>query len=134
MLKHLPKNEVRDIVIAVVLEEASAEEKTWKVYLVNLKDEALETVMISSKGYGFKDGKEVKTSVLRHAFPRVEAREYALVEMIDEQVFGLNNEFWLSYYQQGTLYDKKFIFLPESIVEENMVRVPLLNKPGVIIG
>lgn len=133
-MKHLPKNEVRDIVIAVVLEEASAEEKTWKVYLVNLKDEALETVMISSKGYGVKDGKEVKTSVLRHAFPRVEAREYALVEMIDEQVFGLNNEFWLSYYQQGTLYDKKFIFLPESIVEENMVRVPLLNKPGVIIG
>lgn len=134
MLEHLPKNEVKDIAMAVVLEEASAEQKSWKVYLLNLKSEAIETVMISSKGYGMKDGKQVKTSVLRHAFPRIEAREYALVEMIDEQVFGLNNEYWLSYYQEGTIYDKKFIFLPESIVEENLVRVPILNKPGVIIG
>src|SRR3546814_4922485 len=118
MLKHLPINEVKDIVMAVVLEEASAEEKNWRVYLVNLKEEAIETVMISSKGYGVKDGKEVRTSVLRHAFPRIDAREYALVELIDEGVFGLNNEYWLSYYQQGTIYDKKFIFLPESIVEE----------------
>ncbi|MFS8615435.1 MAG: hypothetical protein FWJ85_01335 [Solitalea sp.] len=134
MLSHLPKNEVRDIAVAVVLEEASAEAKSWRVFLLNLKDEAIETVMISSKGYGTKDGKEVKTSVLRHAFPRIEAREYALVELIDEQVFGLNNEYWLSYYLHGTIYDKKFIFLPESIVEENLVRVPLVNKPGVIIG
>lgn len=134
MLRHLPQNEVRDIAITIVLEEASAETKTWRVYLLNLKEEAIETVMISSRGYGTKDGKEVKTSVLRHAFPRIEAREYALVEMIDEQVFGLNNEYWLSYYQDGTMYDKKFIFLPESIMEENLVRVPLLDKPGVIIG
>src|SRR3546814_2982141 len=89
--------------------------------------------MISSKGYGVKDGKEVRTSVLRHAFPRIDAREYALVELIDEGVFGLNNEYWLSYYQQGTIYDKKFIFIPESIVEQNMIRVQLVNKSGVII-
>src|SRR3546814_15459407 len=88
MLKHLPINEVKDIVMAVVLEEASAEEKNWRVYLVNLKEEAIETVMISSKGYGVKDGKEVRTSVLRHAFPRIDAREYALVALIDEGVFG----------------------------------------------
>ncbi|HYH55963.1 MAG TPA: hypothetical protein VD772_05090 [Anseongella sp.] len=134
MLAHLPKNEVKDIAMAVVLEEASAEEKSWRVYLLNLKNEAIETVMISSKGYGMKDGKQVKTSVLRHAFPQIAARDYALVEMIDEQVFGLNNEYWLSYYLGGIIYDKKFIFLPESIVEENLVRVPILNKPGVIIG
>lgn len=58
MLSHLPKNEVRDIAVAVVLEEASAEAKSWRVFLLNLKDEAIETVMISSKGYGTKDGKE----------------------------------------------------------------------------
>lgn len=120
--------------MVVVLEDASAEAKNWRVYLVNFKAEAIETVMISSRGYGTKDGKAVKTSVLRHAFPRIEAREYALVELIDEQVFGLTNEYLLSFYQHGSIYDKKFIFLPESIVEENLVRVPLLNKPGVIIG
>src|SRR3546814_20102212 len=95
---------------------------------------AIETVNIRSKGDGLKKGEEVRTARLGHAFPRIDAREYALVELIDEGVFGLNNEYWLSYYQQGTIYDKKFIFLPESIVEENLIRVPLVNKPGVIIG
>lgn len=134
MLRHIPRNEVKDIAMVVVLEDASADAKNWRVYLVNFKAEAIETVMISSRGYGTKDGKAVKTSVLRHAFPRIEAREYALVELIDEQVFGLTNEYLLSFYQHGSIYDKKFVFLPESIVEENLVRVPLLNKPGVIIG
>lgn len=134
MLSDLPKNEVKDVAMAVVLEEATAEAKSWRVFLLNLKKEAIETVMVTSKGYGTRKGKEVKTSVLRHAFPRIEGREYALVELIDEQVFGLNNEYWLSFYQNGIIYDKKFIFLPESIVEEHLVRVPLVNKPGVIIG
>src|SRR5690606_38664219 len=106
VLEHLPENEVRDIIMAIVLEDASAEGKNWRVYLINLKEEPIETVMITSKGYGMKDGKEVQTSVLRHAFPRVDAREYALVEMIDEHVFGLNNEYWLSYYQHDVIYDK----------------------------
>src|SRR3546814_15715941 len=107
MLKHLPINEVKDIVMAVVLEEASAEEKNWRVYLVNLKEEAIETVMISSKGYGVKDGKEVRTTVLRHAFHRIDAREYAMVELIDDGVLGMNNEYWLRYYKKGHIYNKK---------------------------
>lgn len=134
MLKDLPENKVEDVIMAVVLEEENAEGKVWHVYLLNLKSEPLDTVMITSKGYGTKKGKEVRTSVLRHMIQTLGAREYALIEPIDEQVLGLSNEFWLSYYQQGVIYDKKFIFLPESIVEENLVRVPVLNKPGVIIG
>jgi hypothetical protein len=49
-------------------------------------------------------------------------------------VFGLTNEYWLSYYISGQIFDKKFIFVPESIVDTNMIRVPILNKPGVMIG
>lgn len=134
MKKDLPENLVEDISIAVVLEGESPEGKNWKVYLLNLKNEPIETVLVSSKGYGQKDGREVKTSILRHSIGRVDAGEYALIEAIDEQVFGLTNEYWLSYYIQGTIYDKKFIFLPESIVESNLIRVPIVNKPGVMIG
>lgn len=134
MKKDLPANTVEDISIAIVLEEESPGSKLWKVYLINLKDVAITTVLVSSRGYGLKDGEEVKTSVLRHSIGDLDPQEYAAIEVIDEAVFGLTNEYWLSYYLGTTIYDKKFIFLPESIVDTNLIKIPLLNKPGVMIG
>src|SRR6476660_3125592 len=134
MKKDLPENIVENVSIAVVMESASPEYKNWNVYLINLKDEIIETVLVSSKGYGEKNGDAVKTSILRHSIGNVASRDYAMIEMIDEQVFGLTNEYWLRYYINGQIYDKKFIFVPESIVESNLIRVPIVNKPGVMIG
>lgn len=133
MKKDLPENIVEDLGMAVVLMNSTPEVKSWTVYLVNLKDVEINNVLISSKGYGEKDGKLVKTSVLRHFLGDVPANTYKGVEAIDTEVFGLTNEYWLSYYINGTIYDKKFIFLPESIVDENLIRIPLINKPGVLI-
>lgn len=134
MKTDLPENLVEHVSIAIVLDSATPEAKLWKVYLINLKNQALETVLISSKGYGEKDGEKIKTSVLRHSLGNIEAKSFIQVELIDEQVFGLTNEYWLSYYLGNQIYDKKFIFVPESIVETNMIRIPLLNKAGVMIG
>src|ERR1700712_1376287 len=133
MIKGLPNNVVKDIAIAVALERESVETKLWYVYLINLKKEPIENVLITSKGYGEKDGEKVKTSTLRHMFPIVVGGSSVLIEPIDEQTFGLNNEYWLSYYIGKNIYDKKFIFLPESIIEMNFIKLPVLNKPGVMI-
>lgn len=133
MIKDLPDNTVKDIAIAVALEKESAESKIWYVYLINLKNEPIENVLITSKGYGEKDGEQVKTSTLRHMFPLIEGNSFKVIEPIDEQTFGLNNEYWLSYYSGTHIYDKKFIFLPESIVEMNFTRLPVINKVGVMI-
>ncbi|PRD44592.1 hypothetical protein [Sphingobacterium haloxyli] len=134
MKKDLPDNLVEDISIAVVLESSTPSEKVWNVYLINEKQLPLTNVIVSSKGYGEKDGREVKTTVLRHFLGEIEARAFYKIEAIDPQVFGLTNEYWLSYYIDKTIYDKKYIFLPESIVDENLVKVPLVNKPGIVIG
>lgn len=134
MKKDIPEHIVEDIAIAVVLEGESPESKNWNVYIINLKDVAIETVLITSKGYGLKDGEEVKTSTLRHMIERIEPNSLAKIEAIDEQVFGLNNEYWVSYYIDKDIFDKKFIFLPESIIESNLIKVPIINKPGVVIG
>ncbi|WPU91101.1 hypothetical protein SNE25_17415 [Mucilaginibacter sabulilitoris] len=133
MIKDLPENNVQDIAIAVALESESIESKIWYVYLINLKNQPIENVLVTSKGYGEKDGVQVKTSTLRHMFPEVKEQSFKLIEPIDEQTFGLNNEYWLSYYINKNIYDKKFIFLPESIVEMNFIKIPVLNKPGVMI-
>lgn len=133
MKKDLPENIVEDMAMAVVLMNETPEVKSWTVYLINLKNVQVENVLISSKGYGEKDGKMVKTSVLRHFLGDIAANSYKGVEAIDTEVFGLTNEYLLSYYINGTIYDKKFIFLPESIVDENLIKIPLVNKPGVMI-
>ena len=133
MKKDLPDNIVRDIAVAVALEKESAESKIWYVYVINLKNEPIENVLVTSKGYGEKDGEKVKTSVLRHMIPLLGAGSYALIEPIDEATFGLNNEYWVSYYIGREIFDKKFIFLPESIIEAHFIRLPVLNKPGLMI-
>ena len=134
MKKDLPQNIVEDIFLAVVLESETPESKVWNVYFINMKDEAVNTILITSVGYGTRNGENVKTSTLRHSIPQVEAKNFAKIEAIDEQVFGLNNEYWISYYIGNNIFDKKFIFLPESIVESNFIKIPLINKPGVMIG
>jgi hypothetical protein len=133
MIKDLPPNVVKDVAVAVALESENAESKVWYVYLINLKNVPLKNVLVTSKGYGEKDGEQVKTSTLRHSFPLIQANSYKLIEPIDEQTFGLNNEYWLSYYIGRDIFDKKFIFLPESIVDDHFIKIPVVNKPGVMI-
>ena len=104
----------------------------WRVYLVNRNSNDLENVLVTSKGYGVNEGEEQKTSVLRHMIPKLEAGEYALIEPIDPSVFHLNNEYWLSFYIDKQLYDKKYIFVPDTIVEKNLSHIPEINLKGVI--
>jgi hypothetical protein len=134
MKKDILQPLVEGISIAVVLESEDPVSRHWNVYLVNHRADVLENVLVSSKGYGLKDGQEVKTSTLRHSLGEVAGSSFVAIEAIDEQVFGLTNEYWLSFYLGSQIYDKKFIFLPESIIDSNLIRIPLVNKPGVMIG
>lgn len=133
MLKDIPNLVVEEIAIAAVVEESNTKEKEWNVYLLNLKNEKINNVLITSKGYGILDGKEVKTSLLRHYFDELKPKCFLKIEPIHENLFGLSNEYWICFSLNGAMYDKKYIFLPESIIEENLVNIPLINKKGVMI-
>ncbi len=137
MLKDIPELRVEDIALAIVPdlgEDPEPNEFTvWDVFLINLKKQPIHQVLVSSTGYGSIQGEEVKTATLRHFIEEVEPMSAALVEPIDSQVFGLNNEFWVSFYVGKTIYDKKYLFLPESIMVDNFSHIPVLNKTGVMI-
>ena len=133
MLKDIPQPVVEDVAVAVVQEENETGVLIWSSYLINMKSEPIEGVLVSTKGYGTYQGTDVKTSMLRHFLDVVPAKEFVLIEPIIEDLFGLNNEFWLSFYYKGEMYDKKYIFLPESIQEDFFINIPLLNKKGVMI-
>ncbi|MBY0244166.1 MAG: hypothetical protein K2Q03_01805 [Sphingobacteriaceae bacterium] len=128
----LPQNIVENILISAVLINETPETKHWKVYILNLKNEAITDIMISSKGYGFKNNREVKTSVLRHRIDNIDAQSFKAIEMIAEEVFCLTNEYWLSFYIDGNIYDRKFIFEPNTIHDDNLSRLPLMEWVGVL--
>ena len=90
-------------------------------------------MIVSSKGYGSYKGESVKTSTLRQFLGTMDGNSYTLVEPIQKKVFGLNNEYWVSFYIGKEIFDKKFIFLPESITEEYFTTIPLINELGVMI-
>lgn len=133
MIKDIPQYVVEDIAIAVVREINQEQETEWNVYMLNLKNKEIEGVLVSSNGYGVINDEKVKTSTLRHFLDKIPPKAYSKIEPIIENVFGLSNEYWVSFYLDGVMYDKRYIFLAESIKEENFVTVPLLNKRGVMI-
>jgi len=133
MLKDIPELVVEEVAMAVVKELNKEGEEVFNVYVINLKNRILEGVLVSSTGYGTLNEKEVKTSELRHFLDTIPAKSAAKVEAIIPDVFGINNQYWLSFYLDKQIYDKKYIFLPETIREENFVQLPIIQKRGVII-
>jgi hypothetical protein len=132
MKKDIKFPPVENVFFAVARETTELNEYTWNVYLLNKNDFGLKDVFIRSKGYGTSNGEDQQTSILRHHISWLEANDYALIEPIDPSVFHLNNEYWISYFIDGQIFDKKFIFVPESIIEQNLIFIPELNKEGIL--
>jgi hypothetical protein len=108
-------------------------DKVWNVYLINDSDFNLESVMVVSKAFGTLDGEMKKTSSLRHAFIEVPSVSTVKIEMIENSVLQLNNEFMVTYFIGSTLYDKKFIFKANGINEQLVEEVPILFVDGVVV-
>jgi hypothetical protein len=123
---HIPK--VKDIAVAVI-----EEEDDWAAYLLNLNIFPIENTLVSSKGYGKINEKFKKTTSFSHYLGTIDKESYKKVELINKNVVGLTNEFFLTYYVDGIIYDKKYIFLPESIINDNKINLPLINCKGIMI-
>ncbi|NNE56145.1 MAG: hypothetical protein HKN32_09000 [Flavobacteriales bacterium] len=123
----------KGVAMAIVPDEKEDGTSGWLVYFINLRVENLEGVLVRSNGYGTKDGKQVKTSELRHFLDEVPGFAAAPVETIVEDVFSLNNQYWVSYWEGGQMYDRKFVFVADVIQESNFSKIPILNKQGVMI-
>jgi energy-converting hydrogenase Eha subunit E len=135
MKKDITIPEVRNVFLAAVQEwNDDFMDKVWYAYLVNDSDFALESVMVVSKAFGTIDGEMRKTSLLRHAFVEIPAVSVIKIEMMEESVLALNNEFMVTYFIANTLYDKKYTFVANSINAVNVEEVPILFVDGVING
>jgi len=132
MKKDIELPEVKNVTLAVVREKNILNQDEWKVFIINNNTYPLENTLVASQGYGEKEGEKQRTSTLRHFLETVPAEGFAMVEPIDPGLFHLNNEYWVSYYIGTQIFDRRFVFVPDSICEANLTFIKELNMEGVL--
>ncbi|MDF9301928.1 hypothetical protein ACE939_12720 [Aquimarina sp. W85] len=129
MRKDIDIPKVKDIYIAIIKEwDEELLAQNWIAYIINDGTVPIEMVLIVTKGYD----SDRKTSLLRHGIGSVEAKSSAKIEMIQEELLTMNNEFAVTFFADGKLYDKKYIFQKHTINEGAVQELPVMKQQGVL--
>ena len=129
MKKDIQIPEVKNIHIAVVYEYNDIyKTNDWNVYVMNNKNADVEMMVIVSQGFS-----ETKTtSILRKKIDVLPANSFAKIELIQQDLFKLNNRFQVSFFEDNTLFEKTFVFKKNSIKEGSLRMIPEIKKRGVL--
>lgn len=119
----------KDVYVALVHEwNKEFLSKDWNSYIINDRASKIDMVLIVSKGYD----NDRETSVMRHAIGVVKAKSFEKIELVQEDVLTLNNEFFVTYYADNKIYEKRFLFQKNSVSENSLVEIPLIEKEGIL--
>lgn len=126
---------VEGLSLIVTLEETTAEDQ-FTIFLFNEKNDILEGIIITCVGYleNPDSGQPIKTSVLRHSLEIMLPNEAARIELIMPEVFRLYNEYWVSFWVNDDLFDKKFIIPPFAIDKEKMNFIEAVGSKGLVFS
>ncbi len=120
---------VSGVYIAAVLEYNDIyKSQDWNIYIINENNTDLEMVVVVSKGFDEKD----KTSTMRKKIDVLPANSFAKIELIQPELFKLNNQFQVSFFLDNILFDKTYFFSKNTIKEENLRMITSLNKRGIL--
>ncbi|MGS2763508.1 hypothetical protein [Sinomicrobium sp. M5D2P9] len=120
---------VKDVYVAVVREwNEEFLSKDWYAYIINHKKTPIEMVLVVSKGYD----NDTRTSVMRHGIGIVGARDYAKIELVQEDVLKLDNEFFVTFFSEGKLFEKRYVFPKNTIRESALGDLPVMELQGIL--
>tara|TARA_R110000765_G_scaffold141267_2_gene242059 strand:- start:345 stop:740 length:396 start_codon:yes stop_codon:yes gene_type:complete len=129
MKKDIQIPKVTDVEIAVVYEyNAIYKTDDWNVYIINNKNVDLEMIVIVTQG--FSDTKI--TSLFRKKIDVLPANSFAKIELIQPELFTLNNRFQVTFFEGNTLFEKTFIFKENTIKEGALRTITELKKRGIL--
>ena len=129
MKKDIQIPEVTNVEMAVVYEYNDLyKTDDWNVYIINNKRVDLEMVVIVTQG--FSDTKI--TSLFRKKIDVLPANSFAKIELIQPELFKLNNRFQVTFFEGNTLFEKTFIFKENTIKEGALRTIPELKKRGIL--
>lgn len=124
----------KDVFFAAISEwNDDFQENSWYAYLVNNNKTPLEMALVVSRAYGTINGEQRKTGTFRHAYKEVPANSIVKVELLENNVLQLNNEFVVSYFLNNKMYDKTFIFRTNTINKNALSDIPSTDLKGVLL-
>lgn len=119
----------KDVHVAIVHEwNSEFLEKNWNAYIINDRNTIIEAVIVVSNGF---EG-DRKTSTMRHGLGDIPAKDFKKIEVLQEDVLAFNNEFFVTFFADDKLYEKRFLFEKHSIQESNAVSLPVMDLQGVM--
>ena len=102
--------------------------KDWNAYIINDRHNSIEMVLVVSKGFNT----ERKTSTMRHGIGTVAPKSFEKIELIHEDVLTLNNEFFVTFFAEDKLFERRFLFPMNSVNEAALKYIPLIEKEGIL--
>jgi len=125
---HIPK--VEDVYVAIAKEYNEVHNtQDWNAYLINDKNVDLEMVIIVSNGYTDKK----ITATFRKRIDVLPKKSYAKIELLQEDLFALTNQFKVSFFEGNTMFDKTYTFRKNTINEKAFQDIPLMKVRGVLV-
>lgn len=130
MKKDIEIPKVEGVYVAVVTEFNDIyKTQDWNAYIINDKDVDLEVVLIVTSGYSDKK----MTSIFRKKLDVLPKKSYAKIELMQEDLFALNNEFKVTFFEGNTMFEKTFLFKENTINDKALTTIPLMDAKGVLI-
>lgn len=130
MKKDIDIPKVEGVYIAIVNEYNDIyKTQDWNAYIINDKDVDLEMVLIVTSGYSEKK----MTSIFRKKLDLLPKKSYAKIELMQEDLFALNNQFKVTFFQDNKMFDKTYTFRKNTINLQALQALPLMEARGVLV-
>ena len=130
MKKDIQIPKVEDVYIAIVNEYNDIYKTLdWNAYIINDKAVDLEMVLIVTSGYS----ENKTTSVFRKKLETLPKKSYAKIELMQEDLFALNNTFKVSFFEGNAMFDKTYLFRKNTINLNALQPLPLMDAKGVLV-
>lgn len=125
---HIPK--VEGVYIAVVNEYNDIyKTQDWNAYIINDKDIDIDMVLIVTSGYN----EDKMTSIFRKKLDVLPKKSYAKIELMQEDLFTLNNQFKVTFFEGNQMFDKTYTFRKNTINLKALQALPLMEARGVLV-
>ena len=130
MKKDIEIPKVEGVYVAIVNEYNDIyKTQDWNAYIINDKDVDLEMILIVTSGYS----KDKITSTFRKKLDKLPKKSYAKIELMQEDLFALNNTFKVTFFEGNTMFDKTYLFRKNTINLKALQSIPLMEAKGVLV-
>lgn len=129
MKKDIEIPQANGVGVAIALEQnLETGNEEWFAHLINRRAADIEMIVIVSQGFN----ETQTTSLFRRRIDKLAAGQSTKFELMQPEVFALDNRFQLTFFENGKLYDREFLFERNIINKDVIATIPEIGHKGLL--